>query len=139
MKRSRPDLGTLVYFLCTRVQCPTKEDWGEIRRVLNYLKATKNDKRIMVSDDLLKLEKLVDEFRMVHEDLRENTGQCMYCGLGIVHSKASKQKLNTKSTTESELVAVSEYVPYKIHMLNIFGTRLCYAQKYFVSNQQNCN
>ena len=41
VKRSRPDLETAVYFLCTRVQCPTEEDWGEIRRVLNYMQATK--------------------------------------------------------------------------------------------------
>ena len=44
----------------------------------------------------------------------------MSCGVGIIHGKASKHKLNTKSTTESEVVAVSEYVPYKIHMINIF-------------------
>ena len=44
----------------------------------------------------------------------------MSYGVGIIHGKASKQKLNKKSTTESEVIAVSEYVPYKIHMINIF-------------------
>ena len=47
----------------------------------------------------------------------------MSCGVGIIHSKASKQKLNTKITTESEVVAVSEYVPYKIRVINIFGVQ----------------
>ena len=60
MKRSRPNLETAVSFLCTRVQCPTKEDWGELMRFLNYLKATKNDKMIMGSDNLLRLETWVD-------------------------------------------------------------------------------
>ena len=41
MKCSRPELETTVYFLRTRVQCPTDEDWEKLRRVLNYLKATK--------------------------------------------------------------------------------------------------
>ena len=31
-----------------------------------------------------------------------------------------KKKFNTKSTIESEVVVVSEYVPYKIHMIDIF-------------------
>ena len=51
MKRSRPDLETAVSFLCTRVQCPTEEYWGKLKRVLNYPKATKYDKRIMGPDD----------------------------------------------------------------------------------------
>ena len=55
MKRLQPDLETAVSFLCTRVQCSTEEDWGKLMRVLNYLKATKNDKRIMGSDNLINL------------------------------------------------------------------------------------
>ena len=43
----------------------------------------------------------------------------MSTGIGIIHGKASKQKMNTKSTTESEIVGVSEYIPYKIQMINI--------------------
>ena len=44
----------------------------------------------------------------------------MPCGVGIIHGKESTQKMNRKITTESEVVAVSEYVPYTIHMINIF-------------------
>ena len=50
----------------------------------------------------------------------------MSCVVCIIHSKESKQKFNTKSTTDSEVVAVSEYVPYKIHMIDIFGGQ-CYT------------
>jgi len=35
---------------------------------------------------------------------------------GVFHAKSSKQKLNTKSSTETELVGVSEYIPYTIWM-----------------------
>ena len=45
----------------------------------------------------------------------------MSTGIGVIHGKASKQKMNTKSTTESEIVGVSEYILYKIHMLNILA------------------
>ena len=118
-KRSRPESETAVYFICIRVQYPTEEDWGKLRRVLNDLKATKKEKRIMGSDNLLKLETWVDTSHTVHEDMIRNKVGCMFCGIGIIHDKASKHKLNKKSTTESEVVAVSEYVPYKFHMINI--------------------
>ena len=38
----------------------------------------------------------------------------MSFGTGILHGKASKQKLNTKSSTETEVVAASDYRPYNI-------------------------
>ena len=38
----------------------------------------------------------------------------MSMGLGTIHCKSSSQKINTRSTTESELVGVSEYLPYDI-------------------------
>ena len=35
-------------------------------------------------------------------------------GRGIVQGKASKQKLNTKSSTETELVGASDYIPWTV-------------------------
>ena len=35
-------------------------------------------------------------------------------GYGIMHGKASEQKINVKSSTESELVGMGKYVPYNI-------------------------
>jgi hypothetical protein len=119
-KRSRPDLETAVSFLCTRVQKPTEEDWGKLRRTLNFLKVTERDRRIIgCSGEDLSLHTWVDASHAIHENMRGHTGGCMSTGVGVIHGKASKQKMNTKSTTESEVVGVSEYIPYKIQMINI--------------------
>ena len=69
-QRSRPELETAVSFLCTRVQQPTVEDWGKLRRALKFLKKTKSDRRIMGADDILKLETWVDASYAVHENMR---------------------------------------------------------------------
>ena len=61
----------------------------------------------------------VDASYAVHEDMRSQTGGVMSFGHGILHRKSSVQKLNTKSSTEAELVGTSEYIPYNIWM-NIF-------------------
>ena len=73
----------------------------------------------MGTGDMLKLETWIDASHEVHQDMKGVTGGCMSMGWGVLHAKASKQKINTKGTCESELVGVSEYIPLKIHMINI--------------------
>ena len=60
----------------------------------------------------------VDASYAVHPNMRSHTGGALSFGTGILHGKSSKQKLNTKSSTEAELVAVSDYIPYHIWMIN---------------------
>ena len=61
----------------------------------------------------------VDAFYAVHPNMRSHTGGAMSFGRGIVHtSRSSKQKLNTKSSMEAELVAVSNYLPYHIWIID---------------------
>ena len=67
----------------------------------------------MAPDNVLKLETWVDTSHVEHENMMGHKGRRISCGVVIIHGKASKQKLNTKITTESEVVAVIEYVPYK--------------------------
>ena len=44
----------------------------------------------------------------------------MSMGIGTLHNKSSKQKLNTKSTTELEIVGVSKCLPYDLWQVNCF-------------------
>lgn len=131
MKRSRPDLPA-ISFLCTRAKVPREEDWGKLRRVMRFVKGTINDRIMMGTDDMLKLETWVDASHAVYEDMKGVTGGCMSLGgWGMVHARASKQRLNTKSTCESELVGgVSKYVPFKIHMINVLE-----GQGYFLERK----
>ena len=52
-----------------------------------------------------------------HLNMRSHTGGAMSFGTRILHGKSSKQKLNTKSSMEAELVVVSDYMPYHIWMV----------------------
>ena len=38
----------------------------------------------------------------------------MSFGLGTLHARSTKQKLNTKSSTEAEIVGMSDYLPFNI-------------------------
>ena len=56
----------------------------------------------------------VDAAYAVHTDRRSHTGGAVTFGTGAVLAKSSKQKLNTKSSTEAELVGSSDYLPHAI-------------------------
>ena len=49
--------------------------------------------------------------------MKSQTGGAMSLGLGVLHGKSVKQKLNVKSSTEAELVGVSDYLPYNIWLM----------------------
>ena len=63
-----------------------------------------------MSEQLLELFTWIDEAYSMHNTMRGHTGGAISMGYGILHSKASKQKINMESSTESELVSVREYV-----------------------------
>ena len=47
-----------------------------------------------------------------HRDMRGHTGGIISMGYGAVIHGCSKQKINTKSSTKSEIVGVSNFLPY---------------------------
>ena len=50
--RSLQDIQTAVSFLATRVKKPDKDDWGKLKRVLKYLKKTRELKLALSVDDI---------------------------------------------------------------------------------------
>jgi hypothetical protein len=114
MKRGRPDIEPTVSFLSTRVQAPTKDDWHKLKRLMSWLKQTATDVRIIGADDLLHMVVLIDSAHAVHDNMRGHTGGVTSFGTGLVDQKSSKQKMNTRSSTETEHVGTSEYLPKAI-------------------------
>ena len=107
-KRSRPDIMTAIAWLCTRVQQPTEEDLDKLYRVIKYIRGTKDlFLCIELSDDLLILI-FIDASFGVHPNLKSHTGTATIIGLGLIHGSSTKQKLNTKSSTEAEIVGASD-------------------------------
>ena len=120
MKRGRPDIETAVSYLMTRVSKSNTRDWEKLKRCLNFLKGTFNDTRTIGADSLRDLHVWIDDSHAIHENMRGHTGGAMSMGIGTIHCKSSKQKINTRSTTESELVGVSEYLPYPLWQVNFW-------------------
>ena len=117
-KRARLDIEPVVAYLCTRVSCSTVQDRIKLDHLIRYVKRTLNDVRIVGARDLKTLLCWIDAAYAVHPNMRGQTGGTMSFGTGMIHGRSSKQKLNSKSPTESELIAVSEYLPFHIWVKN---------------------
>ena len=128
-KRSRPDLETAMGFLTTRVQVPTTKDhWHKLTRMMSFVKDTAEDVRTIGVDNLHHLLTLIDSAHAVHaKNMRGHTGSVSTMGTGVLDTKSSKQKMNTRSSTETEFVGTSEALPksiYRCHFMEGQGYKI---------------
>jgi hypothetical protein len=110
-KRARPDLQTTVAFLCTRVKSCNEDDYKKLIRMLQFLRATKNDYLTLSANSLHNVRWWVDASYAVHPDMKSHTGGAMSLGSGVVYGTSKRQKLNTNSSTESEVVGTHDVMP----------------------------
>jgi hypothetical protein len=117
--RVRPDILLPIIFLSSRVSHPTNEDSKKLKRVLKYLHGTTNlginlgpDK-----DNVLRIHMFADASFGTHPDGKSHSGMLMTLGNGPILCKSVKQRIVTKSSTEAELVALSDASSHAMHQL----------------------
>jgi hypothetical protein len=106
------DIQPATTFLTTQVRCPDEDDWGKVKRLLEYLKGTLNMPLVLLLDLLTLSRWWVDVVYEVYDDCRGHTGAGMSLGQGMALSYSWKQKINTKSSTKVELVGVDDSLGY---------------------------
>jgi hypothetical protein len=109
--QARRDIQAVVAFLTTRVKSPDKDNWGKLKRVLQYLNGTKYLKLSISVENLGILKWYVDGSHTIHWDCKGHGGAMFTMGKGAVSSYSRKVKLNTRSSTETELVVADMYMP----------------------------
>ena len=88
-QRSRSDIQTAIAFSCTRVKNPDEDDWKKLIRLICHLKSTKHLFLTLEANNLKDATWWADAAFAVHPDMK---------------SVSRKQKLNTKSSAQAELV-----------------------------------
>ena len=107
-KRARPDIQTVVAFLTTRVSKSDDNNWKKLKRCLQYLQCTINLCLTLSAENMTIIKWWVDASYAIHKDMKSHTGAAMSLRRGIIYGKSAKQKLNTKISTEAEVVGVSD-------------------------------
>ena len=136
-KRVRPDIMTSVAFLSTRVMGPTAEDLVKLNRVFRYINGTKDMGICLEAGAGVTILAYIDASFAVHGDMRSHTGGVISLGSGPVYVRSSKQKLTSKSSTEAELIGVSDMLPQVIWTRDFLQQQgyMCKPAKIFQDNQ----
>ena len=109
-KRARPDLAFTISFLCTRTRNPTEQDWTKLVQFMKHIHSTQDEVLTLWAGSLNVIKWHIDASFAVHPDFRSHTGGNVFFegGGGAVQTISTKQKLNTRSSTEAELVGADD-------------------------------
>jgi hypothetical protein len=99
-----------ISFLASRVIEPNEGDWAKLLRVLTFLKRTREDLLALEADDTQTLKWYVDAAFAVHGDMRSHMGSTFSLGKGMIVLDSTKQKVNSRSSTEAELIGVNDRI-----------------------------
>ncbi|KAL7577140.1 hypothetical protein ACA910_019742 [Epithemia clementina (nom. ined.)] len=108
--RARPDILPAIAHLCTRVKGPTVEDWDKLKRMMRFLKCTKDDVLTLKAKSLTRLDWHVDAAFAVHPDFKSHTGSILALEKGSIGGTSKKQKVNTRSSTEAEIIGTDDTI-----------------------------
>ena len=107
-KRARLDILPTVSVLSSRVREPNESDWKKLVRLMRYIHCTQGWHLTLSAKCLRVVKWYVDASFAVHPDFKSHTGAVMTMGKGGMQVVSKKQKLNTRSSTEAELVGVDD-------------------------------
>jgi hypothetical protein len=94
-KHGHQDIQPAIAFMATRVTEPNEGDWEKLAKMMNYLKAIKDDVPSMSANDTGTIKWHVDAAFNIHKDMKSDTGGTMTLGSGTICSISMKQKFNT--------------------------------------------
>ena len=135
-KRARPDIQPPTAFLCTRVKGADVDDYKKLRRVMQYLRRTALMPLTLEADDVSIIKWWVDSSFAVHPDMKGHTGGMMTLGKGAIYGTSTRHKINTRSSTESELVSLYDVMP-QILWTRYFLEAQGYGVKESIVHQDN--
>jgi hypothetical protein len=90
------------------LQKPDEFNCRKLGHCVRYLKRTANYPLTLEADSISSIKWWVDASYAMHPDMRSHTGGTMSMGKGSVYSSSIRQKINTRSATEAELVGVND-------------------------------
>ena len=134
--RVQPNLLTALLLLTARVKEPDINDWKKLQQLVTYTSTTVDLKLHLSVDDVSIIKWWVDTSFATRKDVISQPGAYMSTGRGSVYSASKMQQLNTKISTESELVRVYDVMP-QIISTRKFLISQGYGMKHNIVYQDN--
>ena len=122
-KRIKPMTLLPVSVLASRVQKPSRDDVAHLDKLYGYLKATRDKHLRFKRGGTIAPKAFIDASWAVHDDCTSRTGIVLLLAGCCVGAWTKKQKLVTKHSTESEIVALSDGLTEVIWARNFLETQ----------------
>lgn len=116
---TRPDIMFSVSYLSQFNNCNNDEHLAYAKRILRYLKSTKNFGLKFMKEENSDIEGFVDADWANNFDRKSFTGYCFMLSGSLISWCSRKQKNVTLSSTESEYVAISECCKELFYLRNL--------------------
>ena len=135
-KRGRPDIQPAISFMATRVKAPNEGDWTKLKRLMQFLKTTQDDVLTLKGNGTNVIKWYLNAAFAVHPNYKSHTGATMTHGRGAIQSISTKQKSNTRSSTEAELISADDIMS-KVIWTNLFLETQGYGVKENINYRDN--
>jgi hypothetical protein len=118
--RTRPDIMPACAMLSSKVANPKVGDMKALQRIIDYLAGSIN-RVLKIKATTIKIHGLVDCAFGVHWDKRSHSGMLITMGfLGPpLMWRSGKQRINTRHSTEGELVAIHDFLDHILWLAQI--------------------
>ena len=120
-KNDRPDTATEDRFLTTRARAPDQDKWLKLEHIMMYIIGTIYLPLTLSANGTGMLECYVDGLYGVHTNMRGHSGGGISMGTGFPISSSTKQKLNTRSPKDSDIVGVDKFMMYILWTRNFLN------------------
>lgn len=109
LQLTRPDIAFAVRYVCQFMQSPTVQDWTNVKRILRYLLQTASYGLKITKSLTTQLHAFSDaDWASCSHDRKSVGGFAIYMGPNLISWAFRKQKIVSRSSTESEYKAVAD-------------------------------
>ena len=126
-KIARPDIQSCIAFLCIMLKGKSTNKTRLQKTWKSYQLFEKKTVHLLLVvgvDDSGTLTWNIDASFTVYPDCKSHTRACLTLGHGSICSISAKQKINTKSSTETELVGVDDAMTFVMWMRHFFESQV---------------
>ena len=113
------DLQFGIILLSGRLNVATEQDYEKLHRIIRHILGSIDELIFLHAIDMDMLLDFIDTSYGAHQEFKSYTEVESALGWGVFSSIPSKQKLNTNSSTYSELVGVADHIP-KVSYFRLF-------------------